>query len=225
MEQALLKNYGLELIKDLVKDSNTSRIYGFILYTEQNPYIAKVLRDSDFWNALDTISGANWPIFAVRPFAQDIYSSPNRSTNFHPQEKNISSSNTIGFIVHSGNKPSDNLPFIYDFCREDSKLRDYGLEDPKMLPCFVAFIWDDNDNLQSIAISIEGNDVDTTYKSIKEIVEVITNAEKHVLPQYKNNVEVFNNVSKELEALKTKHKVKKWGKITKRFIELFSLFK
>ena len=59
---------GLETIKNLVKgDKTLSRIYGFILYTDKDPYVAKVLRDEDFWNALDSISGANWPIFSVRP--------------------------------------------------------------------------------------------------------------------------------------------------------------
>ena len=59
---------GLSDVKDLVECSpNLSRIYGFILYTEQDPYVAKVLRDDDFWKSLDSISGANWPIFAARP--------------------------------------------------------------------------------------------------------------------------------------------------------------
>ena len=62
------KECGLKIIKELVKgDKTLSRIYGFILYTDKDPYVAKVLRDEDFWNALDSISGANWPIFSVRP--------------------------------------------------------------------------------------------------------------------------------------------------------------
>lgn len=54
------KECGLEIIKDLVKgDKTLSRIYGFILYTDQDPYVVKVLRDEDFWNALNSLSGAN----------------------------------------------------------------------------------------------------------------------------------------------------------------------
>ena len=65
------KDNGLEIIKGLVEgDKNLSRIYGFILYTDCNPYVAKVLRDNDFWKALDSISGNNWPIFAARPLQQ-----------------------------------------------------------------------------------------------------------------------------------------------------------
>ena len=43
------KECGLETIKNLVKgDKTLSRIYGFILYTDKDPYVAKVLRDEDF---------------------------------------------------------------------------------------------------------------------------------------------------------------------------------
>jgi hypothetical protein len=71
------KECGLEIIKDIVKgDKTLSRIYGFILYTDQDPYVVKVLRDEVFWNALNSISGANWPIFAVRPLRKGNYSLP-----------------------------------------------------------------------------------------------------------------------------------------------------
>ena len=40
------KECGLKIIKNLVKgDKTLSRIYGFILYTDKDPYVAKVLRD------------------------------------------------------------------------------------------------------------------------------------------------------------------------------------
>lgn len=62
----LQKENGLEVIKENVKNANTSRLYGFILYTDSDPYVKKVLRDDDFWDALDEKSGQNWPIFAAK---------------------------------------------------------------------------------------------------------------------------------------------------------------
>lgn len=48
---AFQKDCGLRVIKDLVDgDANLSRIYGFILYTEKDPYVIKVLRDEVFGN-------------------------------------------------------------------------------------------------------------------------------------------------------------------------------
>ena len=63
---ALNEEFGIEKLRG-VCDNATSRIYGFIMYTRKHSYIVKVLRDNDFWNELDEISGANWPIFSIKP--------------------------------------------------------------------------------------------------------------------------------------------------------------
>ncbi len=90
-------NCGLQIIKDLVKnDPNLSRIYGFILYTDADPFVAKVLRDVDYWNEFDHVSGRNWPIFAVRPLQQG-----NNNINW--------------------NEPEDNLLILRDFGLDDSQ--------------------------------------------------------------------------------------------------------
>ncbi len=200
----LQQENGLELIKNYVSNTNTSKIYGFILYTESDPYVIKVLRDNDFWTALDRISGANWPIFSVRPLVKGFYN-------------NNSSSNTgmISFMVQTWVEPQSNEVII----------RNFGLSSSNDLPCFVAFIWDDNDELQSISVPIKGNNIDNCYNSIREIVDVITKAEKNVRQEYKRNVEVFNIVADELKALQTRNTLKSLGKITKKFVDFFSVFK
>lgn len=198
------KTCGLKIIKDLVKgDKTLSRIYGFILYTDKDPYIAKVLRDEDFWNALDSISGANWPIFAVRPLCKGQYSLPSSSH-----------SGIIGYMVPTWAEPRANMQVLHDF----------GLKDSENLPLFVAFMWDDADELNQVAIPIEGKDIDTVYNSIEEIVKVITNAEAEVLPQYKGTVNVFRNIVTELKALEFRHTVIKRGKIAFRLSEFLGSF-
>ena len=198
------RSCGLKIVKDLVADDcNLSRIYGFILYTDQDPYVAKVLRDDDYWNALDSISGANWPIFAVRPLTKGSYDFPS-STDL----------NSIGFMVKTWNEPSRNIPVLHDF----------GLKDSENLPLFVAFMWDDNDELNQVAIPIKGFNVDEVYHSIEEIVKVITKAEAAVLPQYKKTVNVFRNIVTELEALQFRHMVMRRGKIAYHIFEFLSSF-
>ena len=198
------KECGLKIIKDLVKgDKTLSRIYGFILYTDNDPYVAKVLRDEDFWDALDSISGANWSIFAVRPLRKGKYSLPASS-----------SSDIISYMVPTWVEPKANMQV----------LRDFGLENTESLPLFVAFMWDDTDELNQVAIPIEGKTIDTVYNSLQEIVKVITKAEAKVLPQYKGTVNVFRNIVTELNALKFKHSVIKRGKIVYRLSEFLSFF-
>lgn len=198
------KNCGLELVKDLVEgDTNLSRIYGFILYTEQDPYVAKVLRDDDFWKAFDSISGANWPIFATRPLAEGSYKFPSSNDL-----------NSIGFMVRTWDEPCENIPILHDF----------GLKNTEKLPLFVAFMWDDNDELNQVAIPIIGRTVDDVYHSIEEIVKAISKAEAAVEPQYKRTVNVFRNIVTELEALKFRHMVMQRGRIAYRIFEFLNSF-
>ncbi len=196
------KECGLEIIKDLVKgDKTLSRIYGFILYTDKDPYVVKVLRDDDFWNALNSISGANWPIFAVRPLHKGNYSLSASSR-----------SDIISYMVPTWVEPKTNIQV----------LRDFGLEKTDCLPLFVVFMWDDTDELNQVTIPIEGKSIEAVYNSIEEIAKVITKAEAEVLPQYKVTVNVFRNIVTELDAMKFRHTVIKRGKIAYRLSEFLS---
>lgn len=197
------QDYDLDFLKDMVKDKYLSRIYGFILYTRKNPYVVKVLRDDDFWNSLNDISGANWPIFAVKPHEQN-----------HHVSRSYSVPGALGFMVQTGVTLELNTKFLIDF----------GLSDYEDLPCFVAFMWDDNDNLQSITVPIRGNDISTVYSSIETIVRLISETESKILPEYKQNVEVFRNVSDQLKALEFKHDFKKSVCIGRKIIEFLKLF-
>lgn len=200
------KECGLKIVKELVEgESNLSRIYGFILYTEQDPYVAKVLRDDDFWSALDTISGSNWPIFAVRPL-------PKGNWKLSPSSRG---GNTTNFMVQTWDEPKANIPV----------LRDFGIKKTEDLPLFVVFMWDDDDNLNEITIPILGNNQEKVFCSLKEIVETIAKVEEAILPQYKGTVNVFRNVKAALEALAFRHTVINRGKILFRLAEFFNLFR
>ena len=198
------KNCGLKLIKEIVtSDSTISRIYGFILYTSRHPYVAKVLRDNAFWDSLNEISGSNWPIFAVRPLQQGSYSF-----------KGGGPPGTMSMMVSTWDEPSSNMPII----------RDFGLTDSKELPLFVVFMWDDNDELQQLSIHIMGDDEKSVYSSLETIVSTISQTEEMIEPQYKRTVNVFRNVTQQLEALSFKNTIKSRGKIAMRFAEYLSAF-
>lgn len=68
------RDFGMKVVNDHHSPSN---IYGFVLYTESNPYVRKVMRDNDFWDEFDVKSGANWPIFSVKAFEDKKDSSYN----------------------------------------------------------------------------------------------------------------------------------------------------
>ena len=189
---------GLRIIKELVEgDKNISRIYGFILYTPQHPYVAKVLEDRFFWEALDSISGSKWPIFAVRPLQQG-----------RMRVERGAPPGMMSMMIQTWDEPKENLSII----------RDFGLEDSRDLPLFIAFMWDDNDDLHQISIHIHGSDKDTVYHSLEAIVREISQTEAKIQESYKRTPAVFREVSQQLEALKFKFRLVNRGKSLKKII-------
>lgn len=111
--------FGIHNLRNKCEQSK-SRIYGFILFTERDPYVIKALRDDDFWNALNERSGPNWPIFSVRPMKPGHLE--------YPEEQ----PGTIQYLEPIWKEPNDNKEF-FEF---------FGIESSKHLPCFVTFMWD-----------------------------------------------------------------------------------
>lgn len=199
---AIQEECDLKLIKKLVDDKNLSRIYGFILYTDKDIMVKKVLSDKLYWEALDKKSGARWPIFTVRQLVKGY-------DEFMP-----SSPNGTNFMMKKWYEPPVNMDV----------LKTFEIESTEELPCFVAFIWDDNDVVQSISVNINGRTDSDVYLKLDEVVSAIARAEAAVLPEYKQNVELFRNVKSELNGLNFKYKIKSVYKTASKFIPLFKLF-
>lgn len=197
--------YGLKLVKDLVRgEKNLSRIYGFILYTEGDPFVIQMLRNRDYWNALNHKSGSNWPIFAVRP--------QNRESQRYEDDNRFSG--MIRYMVPTSGEPKSNLSFLQEF----------GLEESDKLPLFVAFMWDDDDRLQQIKIPIRGDNDNSVYNSVAKIVEIITDVEKHIPDEEKRTEKVFKKVKTELQKYKLINTIKERGEIPMKLISLFTNF-
>lgn len=169
-----------ELLRGLCDMSN-SRIAGFILYTRKHANVAKILKDDDYWNSLDELSGPNWPIFAVRPLESRYCSIRGR---YDP--------GTINMMLPTYHEPNANRRV----------LKYFGLEESVDLPCFIVFMWDDINQLCQIDLKIDDYSVDSAYNSIKEVVELISKAEQEILPEYKMSTSVFRQVKSEIEGTK-----------------------
>lgn len=169
-----------ELLRGLCDMSN-SRIAGFILYTRKHANVAKILKDDDYWNSLDELSGPNWPIFAVRPLESGYCSFRGR---YDP--------GTINMMLPTYHDPNANIRV----------LKYFGLEEAGDLPCFIVFMWDDNNQLRQIDWKVNDYSIETAYNSIKEVVELISKAEQEILPEYKMSTSVFRQVKSEIEGSK-----------------------
>lgn len=167
-------------ITDLRKDceKSKSRIYGFILFTDRDPYLISVLENEVFWNALNARSGENWPIFSAKPLKQGSYKFPE------------SPAGAMSYMVRKWCEPLENKPFIKFF----------GLDDTEDLPCFVTFIWGDDGKLKTIITPIRGRTSDDVYNILQDIIDIITKAESRILDEYKQTENVFREVKQDLEA-------------------------
>lgn len=174
-----LENNDVSCIRE-VANKTISRICGFILYTRADAFVTKVLKDEDYWNALDTASGANWPIFAVRPLNRG-------SRTFSRATENP----FCNFMCSKWTEPNENLKFLHFF----------EIPSTMELPCFIAFYINEHDKVEQVTIKIKGNTVEETYWSIREIVDAISMAEREIKPQYKQTGNVFREVAKNLDAL------------------------
>ena len=56
----------VELLMDCKRQYHTANVFGFIAYSERNPYVAKVLQDKDFWKSLNARS-EGWILYAIKP--------------------------------------------------------------------------------------------------------------------------------------------------------------
>lgn len=201
----LKDKYGIKDIKQ-VCDNSTSKIYGFIMYTQRHSYIIKVLRDDDFWNELDEISGANWPIFSVKPRKEVQYS--------RVHNNRLDSLNTTRDpLLYQMMTITDCEP---NYNREFLKL--FSLDELTDLPCFVTFIWRNEHEIEQVIWKLSNKNEEEAFDSIREVVEIISKTESEILPEYKKNDEVFRNVRNEIEA--TIHRKK-----TIRFIDTIKTLK
>lgn len=181
--------------KDMEKFS-MSNIFGFIAYTDRDPYIKKVLRDDDYWKCLDEIS-ENWIIYAIKPPQTGDYKYPSPPPG------------VLCRMAPIWQEPVANKEFI--------KL--FGLQDTSKLPCFITFHINSKGEFDQLICPLKANNEEEAFASIKRIVQIISKTEKQILPQYKNSVNVFREVSKQIGAAQFRENLPFIGEILKSIIE------
>lgn len=159
VEMKLIEKFDLKVINECCCNSN---IYGFILYSEINYNVIKVMRDADFINALHCISGPNWPILFVSPLEKKISDFEGTGTK-----------GTIGYARCVSRETEYNK----------GALEFFGLKNSESdLPCFVVFSRDMNnpDVFAQRAFRINGKTETEVKQSLEEIVSTIADIERTI---------------------------------------------
>ncbi|SFF30481.1 hypothetical protein [Sunxiuqinia elliptica] len=171
-----MNRINLEIAKQYANENELTKIMGFILFTDNNPYVKKVLRDDDFWQALDEISGNEWAIFSIKPKQGKI-------------EIPTSKGNFLQMMVPVWKEPKENLKLMQEF----------DLKDTSKLPMLLIVSQNEEGEILKCEFPIENSNLDSVYNSLKEGIEIVKSTIDEILPQFKKNDEVFINVQRSIE--------------------------
>lgn len=139
-------------------------VFGVVLYTDEHPYIKKVLRDHDFWVALDEQSGPEWAIFSVKP-QKGTYDFPNYNSK-------------PGVLYQ--------MVAVWKEPRANKELIDYlGIDSTSDLPLLVLYTHTENGEILRIKWRIEETSQEDAYQSLSQGIKIIRKAIDGVLDENK----------------------------------------
>ena len=187
----LIEKFDLKVINECRCKSN---IYGFILFSEINYSVVKVMRDADFINALHVISGPNWPILFVSPLEKKIIDFDGTGTN-----------GTIGYSLCVSRETAYNKAALEFFDLKNSE---------SDLPCFVVFSRDINNPevFAQRAFRINGKTEDEVRQSLGEIVSTIADIERTIRDgsnEQFNDQYIFGEATKKLDQMEVGNLIRK----------------
>lgn len=153
----------IDLLQDnIYKICNTSAIktFGIILYNEENPNIIKLLRDDDYWRALDRASGEKFIVFSIKP--------KKGSMEFPQMPPGV-----MGMMVPMWKEPNSN----------NKLLEQFKIKSTQNLPMFFVFTKVD-EHLLMQSIKIDETNVDTALIQLKNIFQNINNLTEIIHSEY-----------------------------------------
>ena len=154
-------------------------VFGVILYTRGHPHIKKALEDTDYWAALDELSGPRWPIFAT------VMASG--------RQANLPGSSGLSAMMPVWEEPEANRELLELF----------EISDSKKLPLLVVFAMISDDEVLRTVAPLSDTDQLAAFKSLKEVVITVADAIDNLMKddQDISETEVLAGVSSRLRKL------------------------
>jgi len=152
--------------------------FGIIIYDETNPVIRKILRDSDYWSALDKASGEKMIIFSIKdsvvPLPVAIKQSEKPFMVSFPQtDKDLTNSYSMLIKKIFGSKIPISYPSVLFFQIMNSNILDYLL-----VPLVQRNVWNSANSIQELFISVSdilNNIIEECYENRAEIFQLVKN--------------------------------------------------
>jgi len=154
-------------IQEIIRSSKI-KTFGFIIYNNDNPNIVKLLRDEDYWNALNSISGEKFFIFAVKP-KQGSIGYPDIPPG------------TMGMMIPVWKEPKEN----------DQLLELFEIKSTQNLPLFFVFT-KVGPYLLKHSIKIDESNVDSALSQLKKIFYKIDEVAKKVNADFEEPAQIHD---------------------------------
>lgn len=153
-------------IGNFQKKAGVASAFGVVLYTDEHPMIRKVVEDDQLCEALNSLSGSRWVLFAARA---------KRRTQTYPKMK----PGQIGMLYLMWQEPKEN----------EKLLEALGMHSTENLPCLLVLFPDDDGQVYVHNIQLNGASRDSAYESLSRSVKAVTEAIEEVLPENIKNAE------------------------------------
>ena len=161
-------------------DHRRALAFAFVMYDVGSPEVAKLLRDTDYWNALDALAGNLLTVFTVQV------------------APNAPESEMRGMVRLSAAAVGDweGLLEVH-----------FGITSPQ-LPAVLFFQTDEGGVLDSYLVRVAGDTVETAFQNIRQVLRAATESVEQVRPENRDNTaEIFNLIKGRLRSDRTTARV------------------
>ena len=166
------------------REEGKAMAFAFILYDFTAPQIAKVLRDRDYWNALDQLSGKYLTVFS-------FHSSPATANLASQQHEGGDVYYNMLAVRVSQREPMDGGKLLKKY---------FELGKDITLPSVVFFQVTDKGVADAFLVQIQARKVENAFIEIQDIIKTAKSSVSMVLDENRGNAhEIFNLIRRGLD--------------------------
>lgn len=191
------------------REKDKALAFAFILYDFNNPQIWKVLNDTQYWFALNNISGNFLTVFSLnyKPPKQRERSPANYSNGF---------SEFTDISFHKNPSVGTN-ELIKKYFGNEIRLN---------YPAILFFQVNKNKVIDSLLIELEEEKIEDSFIELKDYIKKTADLLKNITSENKNNYqEIFDLIEREVNSLRNSKKIKRVKKEAGNIISLISTIK
>jgi hypothetical protein len=209
----------IELNDKLLDNYEKFPLFGLILFTRSHPHIVKVLKDDDYYAALDEISGNLLLVFATMLFDREIRT-PNPSPEKYPLKTTKIVTNEpkgtfhIEHIEHTVISSGNMEPIWVDPSENKEIMSWFNIKDSREFPLFVLFAFE-NSIMCYKKYALRDSSVQEVFSSLEEVLSAISFELKDKMND--DSVSLFGKAKWEVSKLQFKRQLKDVAGVVSQF--------